>query len=392
MFKQIKIWFSNHPDLFFWRNQNQETESSQQRSLYDLPATIKNKLIDTINNLASNFADEKAIADAIEEAFEQWQKDPERANNSVVILGSPVTAVSRILATSLEDWAEQKQIPIRLLPLKARPNTLETIKSELEQFFDERSHRAKSPQHPSEVVVIPNLSWYFLRSLEGLDGIEYLEFLLCDNIQDRFWIIGANQIAWEYLNLVCHLQAYCGEVVVLPEITAKDLQEWLDPLVNQLELSFAQPPIKQQLIDKDKKAKTDYFERLASVSQGVSSIAVQIFLKSIRSQKETEEKSQSQSQSQADSLIAQTPQLPDLSTLEPVDQYILYSLLLHDRMTISALAMSLGDDESEVQARVRLLHRQGVVERKEKTLIINPLYYPQIKQQLANNNFIIEKQ
>ena len=86
------------------------------------------------------------------------------------------------------------------------------------------------------------------------------------------------------------------------------------------------------------------------------------------------------------------PSLPGLPPLEPDDQFILYSLILHGDLTISALAESLGDEQSEVQARVQILRRQGVIEQKDKVLKINPIHYPALKQELANNNFIIHRE
>ncbi len=90
-------------------------------------------------------------------------------------------------------------------------------------------------------------------------------------------------------------------------------------------------------------------------------------------------------------LIAQLPRLPNLPALEPEEQYLLYSLLLHSDLTLSALATSLGDEESQVQARVQMLCRKGVVEQKEQILKIEPIYYPLLKQYLESNNFLINQ-
>ena len=81
----------------------------------------------------------------------------------------------------------------------------------------------------------------------------------------------------------------------------------------------------------------------------------------------------------------------DLPTLESADQYILYALLLQDDLTISALAESLGDVEWEVLARVQILCRQGVIEKQDEIIKINPTYYPKLKQYLASNNFVISR-
>lgn len=388
MFKRLKNWLINNRHfLFSWYTEDSQETQEPERSLVDLPAAAKKKLVDFVENLPSNSADREAIASTLDETFDRWCENPSYANNSVVILSSPVTAVSRILSETLEEWTRQKQVSMKLLPLTARPTDIETVKLKLEHYLV-KSTENYSTRQQSEVVVIPNLNWFFLRSLEGLEGIEYLQSLLYKGSTHRFWIIGSGQVGWEYLNSVCHLQAYCGEIFTLPAIKPENLQEWFKPIVEELNIAFDAPRIDKQILDGDKDNQTNYFKHLADISQGVSSIAVQSFLKSIRYEEVDEEE---EINLKPKSLVAQTPELPKLPDLEPVDQYLLYSLLLHGDLTMPALCESLGDTESEVQARVQVLRRQGIVEQQNKIVKINPIYYPKLKQELADNNFIINK-
>lgn len=394
MLKQFKTWFHNRRHfLFFWYTKDSQETQEPERSLLELPETLRRKIINAVEDLPSNTADLDAIFSSLDKAFDLWRKNPNNTDNSLVILSSPVTVVSRILSETLDEWAEQKQVSISLLSLTARPSATESIKSKLEHYLEKKTEAAKSEAQQLEVIVIPNLNWCFLRSLEGLEGIEYLQSLLCDGSKYRFWIIGAGQVGWEYLNLVCNIEAYCGKILSLPEIAPEKLQTWLDPVIEDLNLVFDKPRIDKQLLDSDKDNKTNYFERLTSISQGVSAVAVQGFLKSIRYEEiDPEEKDEEDIKSKSKNLVAQIPKLPDLSPLEPVEQYLLYSLLLHGDLTIPALAESLGDDESEVQARVQVLRQKGVVEQQGKVLKINPIFYPKLKQELASNNFIINRE
>lgn len=154
----------------------------------------------------------------------------------------------------------------------------------------------------------------------------------------------------------------------------------------ELDIKFDQPRIDQKILDGDKDNQASYFDRLGNISQGVGIVAIQAFLKSIRYESVDEDGNK------RENLIAQTPILPKIPNLESTDRYLLYSLLLHGDLTLASLAKSLGDLESEVQARVQLLRRVGVVEQQGKTLKINPIYYPRIKQTLASNNFIINRE
>lgn len=391
MLKRFGSWLNSRRQfLFSWYTKDAQETQEPERSLIELPVEWKNKLVDQVESLSSNPAEVEAVVSALDKAFDCWCEDPRNADNSIVILSSPVTAVSRILSEALKEWTESKQMSMKLLPLTARLDNIEVTKSKLEHYLKPQGKSSSSKKPESEVVIIPNLSWCFLRSLEGLSGIEYLRTLLCDNIEHRFWIIGSGQVSWEYLHSVCDLEAYCGKAYKLPEVEPSKLQEWLEPIVENMNLTFESPRIDKQLLEGEEDHQTHYFERLSSISGGVSTIAVQGFLKSIHY--EEEETDQEDLTSTPQNLVAQVPELPNLPNLESVDQYLLYSFLLHGDLSIRALAESLGDDEAQVQARVQILRRQGIVEQQGKVLKINPLYYPQVKQELANNNFIINRE
>lgn len=393
MFEKFRNWLANNRQFLFSRytKDSQETQEPE-RTLIQLPPKIRQQLVERIENLPINPHDRQAIAEKLDEVFDLW-RDNSDSNNSLVILSSPVTGVSRILTETLEDWAEQKQITIRLLPLKARPEIADTIESKLkhyieEEFVEEAAGDRKGDESRNrelEIVVLPNLSWCFLRSIEGLTGIEYLQSRLYDGFPNRFWIVGAGQVGWEYLNLVAKLEAYCGEVFTLPELTAEQLRSWFEPIIDELNITFDDPEIDRQILQSDKDNQTHYFESLSDVSNGVSTVAIQAFLKSIRYEEANPEVGVDKA------VIAKVPQLPNLPDLESGDLYILYSLLLHGDLTISALAESLGDDRAEVQARVQVLRHQGIIEQRKKVIKINPIHYPNVKRELANNNFVIDK-
>lgn len=391
MLKRFKSWLANSRSFLFSRYTKDAQETQEpEKSLIELPQEVRTKLVDTIENLPDNPAEQKAIANVLDKAYTRWQDNPEGGYNSVVILSSPVTSVCRILSDTLQEWTEEKQVKLQILPLTARPDEIESIKLKLEHYLAPRNTKHDPAQKEPEVIVIPNLSWCFLRSLEGLAGIEYLQSLLSNDAENRFWIIGAGQVGWQYLNNVCSLEAYCEEVFTVPEIAAEDLQEWFTPVLKNLQIIFEEARIDKQLLDGEKDNKTNYFERLATVSRGISTIAVQFFLKSIHSQEEDDDDDEEETQQEV--LIAQTPKVPDLPDLESADRYLLYSLLLHGDLTISGLAESLGDLAAEVHARVQILRRQGIVKQKDRIIKINPIYYPKLKQELARNNFIINRQ
>ena len=53
------------------------------------------------------------------------------------------------------------------------------------------------------------------------------------------------------------------------------------------------------------------------------------------------------------------------------------------------MAKSLGDEIAEVTGQVQVLHRKGIIREQNNFLQINSIYYPQLKEKLLSNNFII---
>lgn len=382
IFQRFKTWiFESRSFVFSWYTKDRNQLQEPTKSLVELPPSLRKKLITAANKLADNSKDTEAIGISIDEAFKRWRENPQTADNSIVILTSPVMVVSRIVITILENWTEEKQVSVKVLPWNERPADPEAIQFKLQQYLEQKPKEIIDK--PPEVVVIPNLNWCFLRSMDGLDGIDYLQKMLLHD-SNRFWIIATGQVTWDYLNSISDLEADCGRVVPLPELESDSIREWLKPILSDLNITFADPRLESQILEGDKDAETIYFDDLAAISRGISVIALQAFLASIKYQSPDEEDPESQS-----ILEAQSPELPNLPDLESAHHYLLYFLLLHGDITLSALAHSIGDKESKVRKRIKYLRSEGVVESTGEILKVNPIYYPKLKQELINNNFII---
>lgn len=381
--QRFKTWiFESRSFIFSWYTQDRNQLQEPIESLAELPPPLREKLIVATNELADNPADTEAIGNAIDKAFEKWRKNPQTAENSIVIVTSPVMVVSRIIITILENWTESKQVLVNILPWNERPADANSIQPKLQQYLERETERSNLQQ--PEIIVIPNLSWCFLRSMDGLDGIDYLQKMLLHD-RSRFWIIAAGQVTWDYLNSITDIEADCGRVTRLPKVEPDNLKEWLKPLITQLDITFANPRLESKILEGDKNAETIYFEDLSSISRGVSVIALQAFLASIGYQTPDDENERQ------GILQLQSPELPNLPELESAHHYLLYFLFLHGDITLSALAYSIGDEESKVRKGIKFLRQEGLVEEQGEILKVNPIYYPKLKQELLNNNFVIKE-
>ncbi|BAZ46132.1 hypothetical protein NIES4102_31610 [Chondrocystis sp. NIES-4102] len=387
IFKQLENWLSKYGLSLPWDTKESSQLPVSKRWQPELPNQLSQQLLDAIANLPNHPANIQSIQATLENTFDIWRKNPNSISNSVVILSSPVTAVSSILAQTLTAWAEEKQVIVNILPLTARP-IVENIDSQLRQHLS--SHPQNSDSQTIEVIVIPDLGWCFLRSLSGFAGIEYLESLLNEENNNRFWIIGSGQVGWEYLKSVSNIAGYCGEVLTLPAIDPEELDAWFSPIIKEFNISFNNSNIDQELSSSDQDNRTKYFKQLNEISQGISTVAVQGFIQSINYQKIEEQDSNLECESGY--IIADKPELPDLPDLNLKEQYLLYSLLLHGEHTMKTLAESLGDPVLEVHPIVQKLRSKGIIDQQQKILKVNPIHYPKLQQELARNNFLINTQ
>jgi len=130
------------------------------------------------------------------------------------------------------------------------------------------------------------------------------------------------------------------------------------------------------------KSQSEYFENLAAISQGLPSVAASLWLRSLCYEPSVDENAPAQ-------LKQKKAKLPDLPNLLPEDRYILYSLLLHRYLSLSHLAVSLGESETTMQARVQFLLQTDAIERRNRFLYVAPAHYHKLRATLDYNNFLV---
>ncbi|MEA5580223.1 hypothetical protein VB620_02585 [Nodularia harveyana UHCC-0300] len=338
-----------------------------------------------------------AIQETLASALADWQQNVTSAN-SLVILGCSVEPIAEIMQESLTDeFSKGCKIIYPLAQCQRSPNCSSLEKAISQALCDEPESQAADYESDANqeltqrqtLVVIPSLADCFLRCIEGWEGIEFLQNTVIKD-KSRFWLIGCTYSAWTFLDEVCQVSAYLEQVHPLPKLNGDALQKWLVPVTEELNLD-----------DSDEDTKKNYWKSLASLASGVGSVAAQLWLQGLRIPTGDISDAVSESQSTLTSegvtleipvnLQQTKPILPSLPDLTPTDRYLLHSLLLHGEMTRSHLALSLGENEQIVRSRVQMLQRAGVIVQQRDQLNIYPAYYPSLKIELINNNFLIGK-
>ena len=400
----------------FLKAQAAELEDKvKQNSFTPPPPSQIISLQNAIDSLPNPRSHRAAVRSKLAEAIAQWQEH-EGAPNSLVVLGSPIEPLGKLVNEILAEWEQQHLWLIKSLSHSARPPNYSTIKSQLLEEIDrpqdvipaqgnhESRKLAAAPSGERQVLmVIPDLSWCFLRCVDGLEEIEYLQDWLLNN-RSQFWLIGCNHWAWQYLDAVCRLGSYFENTLSLPALQDFELKEWLTPVSETIQFDFGNGRDNQNNnldVDDDNDehwsspSEQNYFEPLAKTSLGLSTVAARLWLLSLGIQ-EQEDKSANSDASEAEdnpsptlSLERTNLTLPNLPELTKDDRYLLFSLCLHGGLNLPELALSLGERQSRVRDQVQVLWRAGILACKKGLFEVNSVHYPRLRRDLVNNHFLI---
>ncbi len=359
-----------------------------------LPLSISTQINQRIADLSSHPDHQTTVQSALKEALNKWRQQPE-APNSLVILASPVSPLTRILSESASGFQEDNVFQVKSLEWAVRPHEYNKIKTQLLSQFNPKEALPKTTDLVTSVteksedvlrlLVISRLEWCFLRCIGGLEVIEILRDLISSDAS-QFWLIGCNNWAWQYLEQIYQVSAYFGETQALPALTGTQIKEWLQPIIDEINLNWGEDLAQEDLDSYQEQ----YFENLADISVGIGTVGADLWMRGLQYPASETDNLQAQGEVLS-SLTIQKPKLPDLPNLIPEDRFLLYSLLLHGGMSLSHLALSLGQTESLVKTRVRFLLQTGVIRRENNLLIVNPSYYPRLKMILKNNNFLVDE-
>jgi hypothetical protein len=390
--EKIRDWLPKAHTKF--KAQAAEIEAKvKQNNLHDLPESQKTRLKNALKNLSIPLSYQEAIKSKLTEAIAKWQKEKDAAN-TLLILGNPMENISKILKETLAEWKEQELYSIKLFPSSSIHSNYSTIKSQiLEEIGISKDNKKSKPLEENPVlIIIPDLSKCFLRCVDGLEGIECLQDLLFKD-NSRFWLIGCNDCAWEYFKIVYQLGSYFEEIIPLPTLKGVEIKEWLTPVLEMIELDFdLQENNDENIVDIDEKnwissLEKTYFEHLAEISLGLSSVASRLFLFSLGMEKNDDKSVDSDENNNTLQSKIQPP--PDLPELSKDHRYLLFSLCLHGGLELPELALSLGESYSKVRNQVQLLWHLGILEKKKGVININPAHYPRLRKNLDDNQFLM---
>ncbi|AFZ54929.1 hypothetical protein [Cyanobacterium aponinum] len=361
---------------------------------YDPKEIIPSKLIERLNTKLNSLPVYESYYDTltinVHDYIHQWIINKEQnRKNCLVIKGNCVDNLYNIL-TSI--FSEKSSLSKETIELDYQIFSLENLKQNRRDRLNYLQEKILEIQQQSDkkIILIPDLSYYFSRTIEGLEVLEKLLKLL-DEDENKFWIIGCNHWLWLFLVKIYHWDAYIENARDLPLLSQENLQDILLPVLDLVEFDWND--LRRFLVELPNQNEDDhkiisqlqakYFENLANLSQGCLGTASQLCFYSLRYVKNEE--------TELSNLKINNPQLPDFPSITQSDRYLLFCIGLHGHLNKSDLANILGDDQIYITSQIECLVNLNLIHFLDhQNIAINPLFYSKLTKDLKDNHFLVE--
>jgi len=325
-------------------------------------------------------------------AFDQWDKG---ILSNVAVIGEKGSGKSTLVKFFKEDL--EQEIPVVDIDFK------QTV-YEPEFFVDKMSEvlGLKGISDVSElidkinsfkkrrIIVVEGLQNVYLRSIDGFGAISDFWILMSQTAGKLFWMVSCSRYAWEFFTKISNADQYFSQVVNSDNLEEDQIKSGIlerhKATGYELEFTASESQKRNRKYKKligDEESmqeylRNNYFEKLSKISEGNFSIAMILWIKSI---KEHDDKK----------FIISPMEVADIDLLEVPSREVLFtlaSLIRHDTLKAEELALSLHQPDEDAKLMLARLKAKGLVIETENGFMINHLTYRQVNRLLKNRNIL----
>lgn len=238
------------------------------------------------------------------------------------------------------------------------------------------------------VVILEDLQNLYLRKVGGFAALQLLFQLITRTYNKIFWITSTTLYTWQYLSRTIHINEFFSYVIELGTLTDEQIVNiiWKRNRISgyniQFEVNEEHTGDKrfQKLTEKEQQLllKKEYFSSLNEFAKSNISLALIFWLLSTRSVDER-------------TITIGSFKKPDLnfmSVLSMEKVHTLHALILHDGLSEGQLQDVLNLTESYARLNLLALVEDGIVMKKGKVYVVNPIIYRNTIAMLKDKNLI----
>ncbi|MGN8224821.1 AAA family ATPase [Gracilimonas sp. BCB1] len=240
------------------------------------------------------------------------------------------------------------------------------------------------------VIILENIQNCYIRNISGFEAMEQLLLLISETNKEIMWVASATRYGWLFLDKVLNIADYFTHAVETDNLNDQQIEALIlkRHRASGYQLKFIPDDSTKKsrnfrkLMDDEEKTQKylqdRYFEKLAKLSEGNSSIAMIFWIRSIREYDDTH-------------FYINPFDFTAINRIDELDSTELFALaafVLHDSLMPEHLAKVLNQPLRDSKLLVSRLTSRSILFKTEHGYMLNHLIYRQVVRVLKEANFI----
>ncbi len=250
--------------------------------------------------------------------------------------------------------------------------------------------RAINDQKESRVVFIEGLQNLYLRNINGFDALEILWLVISETKENIFWVVSCSRYAWDFLSKAKGVETHFTHLFYTDLVSDEQMFEVIMSrhdksayrLLFEPDESTRKSRAYRKRLHKPAEAqeylKKEFFNRLTEISKGNISVAILLWLRSI---KKVEGRT-------ITILPFNSADIESLDLLTSEVLFVLASLLLHDSLRVAELCRVMNISLSESRVLLSRLKSRGILLESNGLYRVNQLVFRQVIRMLKKRNIV----
>lgn len=256
----------------------------------------------------------------------------------------------------------------------------------VEEFIEKIKHK----KGRRRVVQFENLQNLYIRNLHGFEALEAFWILISATSKELFWTVTISRYGWNFIKKISDADQYFTHIIDVDTLDKEKIKNAI--LARHRATGYDLHFIENGSVQKAKKFRKkeidpakvqeiqeeSFFEKLSKLAEGNLSIAIMFWLQSIKKIEKS-------------TFFISPIEITDVDKLEIPSRDVLFtlaSLVIHDRLTSTEMAISLHQNEIQSRLMLMRLKSKGIVVELEGMFTLNHLVYRQIIRLLKRRNII----